>query len=263
MDKLVTLHRVDITFDSLGGPVSSWEVMATVWGEWKPTGGKEAFIANAVVSQSGGTMVIRYREDIDTSWRVGFEGKLYEVIGDPVRVGRASYLALTLQVVPPTEITFPLVNVFEVRLVPGTASKLIRFPAAFATEPRGLYLQLMLPDGSASFDVTAEDVTASGFTAEFSALVPSSGYVLSVQAFQNKLVYTADLTEGESTLVHVYEIAFPSKPRGLKVSLLPPDGGYEFTTAINVTSPSATGFTADFGALVPGPGYRVLIQVSL
>ena len=126
-------------------------------------------------------------------------------------------------------------------------------------------MQLLVPAGGETFEVLINpaNITAAGFVAEFGAAVPSGGYKLSVQAFQFVQTFTVELTDGAASQAVEFATAFPSVPRGLKATLLPPSDGYEFTAALVVKSLTAAGFSLEFGAIVPGPGYRALIQVSL
>lgn len=265
LDRYVSLRRLDTTLDAIGGVVQSWTHAAFAWGRMLPSNGREYVAAQARVAEAAGVMRIRYRYDIRETWRVFCEGVGYEVAAPPVEVGRRSFLDLILKSVPLSDPQWPLSNVFEVSLKPGESLRAVTFPAAFLTAPRGLYVQLVVPTGSGSFEVLINpaNITAAGFIAEFGAAVPSGGYKLSVQAFQYVQTFTVDLDDGATAQAITFSAAFPSVPRGLKATLIPPADGYEFTTALVVQSLTAAGFNLEFGALVPAPGYRVLIQVSL
>lgn len=265
LDKYVSLRRLDTTIDAIGGAVSSWTHVAFAWAEMLPQKGREFIAAQTRIAAAAGVLRIRWRADIAATWRISVEGVVYEVAAPPVVVGRRSFLDLILTSVPASESMWPLSNVFEVSLKAGDVLKAVTFPAAFQTAPRGLYVQLLVPTGAGSFDVLINpaNITAAGFVAEFGAAVPSAGYKLSVQAFQFVQTFTVDLEDGAASQAVEFAAAFPSVPRGLKATLLPLSDGYEFTAALVVKSLTAAGFNLEFGALVPGPGYRALIQVSL
>jgi len=265
LDRYVSLRRLDTTLDAIGGAVQSWTHSAYVWGRMLPGNGREFVAAQSRVAEAAGVMRIRYRSDIRETWRVFCEGVGYEVAAPPVEVGRRSFLDLILKSAPPSDPQWPLSNVFEVSLKAGEALRAVTFPAAFQSAPRGLYVQLLVPAGGETFEVLINpaNITAAGFVAEFGAAVPSGGYKLSVQAFQFVQTFTVDLEEGAAAQAVTFSTAFPSVPRGLKATLLPPSDGYEFTTALVVKSLTDAGFSLEFGAVVPGPGYRALVQVSL
>lgn len=263
LDKYVSLRRLDTTIDAIGGAVSSWTHVAFVWAQLLPSNGREFVAAQTRIASAAGVLRIRWRADIAATWRVSVEGVVYEVAAPPVQVGRRSFLDLILTSVPASETQWPLVNVFDLVLAAGSVAKQVTYPIAFKSAPAGLYVQLLVPTGLASFPITVSNETAAGFTVDFGAVVPAAGYKLSVQAFQYEQTFTIDLEDGAASQAVEFAAAFPSVPRGLKATLLPPSDGYEFTAALVVKSLTASGFSLEFGAVVPGPGYRALIQVSL
>ena len=263
LDHLVSLCRLDTSLDSIGGVVPTWSFVSAVWGEWLPSTGREYIAAQARIAEADGVLRIRWRADIVETWRVLVAGGLYEVAAPPVPVGRRSFLDLTLRSVRVAEAAAPLVNVFDVSLAQGTTSKDIVFPIAFQSAPQGLYVQLIVPTGQETFTISVGVPTANGVTVDFGAAVPASGYKLSVQAFQYQLTYLEPLVEGTAAKDIIFPSEFPSVPRGLKVTLVPPSDGYEFTTALVVKSLTTTGFRLEYGANVPGLGYQALIQLSL
>ena len=263
LDKYVSLRRLDTTIDAIGGIVSSWTHVAFVWAQLLPTNGREFIAAQARIAEAAGVLRIRWRVDVAATWRVFVEGVVYEVAAPPVQVGRRSFLDLVLKSVPASDPQWPLSNVFELPLMVGSVAKQVTYPIAFKSAPAGLYVQLIVPTGLASFPISVSAETAAGFLVDFGALVPADGYKLSVQAFQYEQTFTLDLEDGAASQAVVFSTAFPSAPRGLKATLLPPSDGYEFTAALVVKSLTAAGFNIEFGAVVPGPGYRALIQVSL
>lgn len=265
LDRYVSLRRLDISLDAIGGVVESWTHVSWVWAQKLPEKGREFISAQARVAEAAAVFRIRYRSDIAATWRIFSEGVGYQVAAPPVEVGRRSFLDLIVRSAPPSDPQWPLSNVFEVSLKAGEALRAVTFPAAFQSAPRGLYVQLLVPAGGETFEVLINpaNITAAGFVAEFGAAVPSGGYKLSVQAFQFVQTFTVDLEEGAAAQAVTFSTAFPSVPRGLKATLLPPSDGYEFTAALVVKSLTDAGFSLEFGAVVPGPGYRALVQVSL
>jgi len=263
LDNYVSLRRLDTTIDAIGGIVSSWTHVAYVWAQLLPTNGREFVAAQSRVAEAAGVMRIRYRSDIRETWRVFCEGVGYEVAAPPVEVGRRSFLDLILKSAPPSDPQWPLSNVFDLPLAVGSIAKQVTYPITFKSAPAGLYVQLIVPTGLASFPISVSAETAAGFLVDFGAIIPAAGYKLSVQAFQYEQTFTLNLEDGAASQAVEFDAVFPSAPRGLKATLLPPADGYEFTAALVVKSLTASGFNLEFGALVPGPGYRALIQVSL
>ena len=263
LDKYVSLRRLDTTIDAIGGIVSSWTHVAFVWAQLLPTNGREFIAAQTRIAEAAGVLRIRWRSDIAATWRISVEGVAYEVAAPPVEVGRRSFLDLVLKSVPDSDPQWPLSNVFDLELAAGSVAKQVTYPIAFKSAPAGLYVQLIVPTGLASFPISVSAETAAGFLVDFGAIVPAAGYKLSVQAFQYEQTFTVDLENGAASQAVAFSTAFPSVPRGLKATLLPPSDGYEFTAALVVKSLTASGFSLEFGAIVPGPGYRALIQVSL
>lgn len=266
LDKYVSLRRLVVTIDAIGGAVSSWEHVTFAWAQMLPEKGREFFATQARIAEATGVLRIRWRADVAATWRISVEGVVYEVAAPPVPIGRRSFLDLILKSVPASGPMWALSNVFDVSLKAGDVLKAVTFPAAFQAVPHGLYVQLLVPTGAGSFGVFINhaNITAAGFVAEFGATVPSAGYKLSVQAFQYQQTFTVDLADGAASQAVAFAAAFPSVPRGLKATLLPPlPDGYEFTAALVVNSLTAAGFTLEFGAIVPGPNYKALIQVSL
>lgn len=264
LDRRLTLLQWDTSIDSIGGVIEGWSFYRYSWGRWLPANGREVIAAQTRIAEAEGVLRMRYRTDLETTWRVMCAGVTYELAAPINLVGRKDAIDLILKTVPETENLNPVSNIWDVNLVEGTSGIDVLFPIPFGSIPQGVYVQLIVPNGGETFTLMLSAVTAAGFRLDFSAVVPGPGYKVSVQAFQNKMTYTEDLTEGESTMNLTFTPAFPRTPRGLKVTLLPPTpDGYEFTTALEVNTLTANGFTLDLGAITPGPGYKVLIQASL
>lgn len=75
--------------------------------------------------------------------------------------------------------------------------------------------------------------------------------------------FTVNLTQGEDTHAVTFPYAFASAPRGLYVTLMLPPGGYPFEVDVDASSVTGAGFTAVFGATVPGPGYQLNVIALL
>jgi SPP1 family predicted phage head-tail adaptor len=262
LDRRLTLLQWDTSINAIGGVIESWSFYRYSWGRWLPTSGKEFIAAQTRIAELDGVLRMRYRTDIPTTWRILCDGDVYEVISVQT-VGRRDAIDIMLKSVPDTETLAPISNIWSIPLLVGDTSKTVKFPVPFASVPQSLDVQLVVPTGEGSFTVTVENLTATGFDAVFSAEVPAAGYSLSVMAFQYATTFIIDLVEGTSDIDVTFALAYPNAPRGLKATLLPPVDGYEFTTALVANGLTASGFNLEFGATVPGAGYRAQIKVSL
>ncbi len=74
---------------------------------------------------------------------------------------------------------------------------------------------------------------------------------------------TIDLAEGDETKAFTYLTAFASSPTAVYVSVLPPSGGYVITATVLDATRTAAGATAQLGATIPGPGYKLSIIAIL
>jgi SPP1 family predicted phage head-tail adaptor len=91
----VSLQRPTTAQDSYGEPVTTWVTAATVWASAEPLDGRELFAAQAVHAKLTRRFVVRYREDVDNTWRVLYGGRAYHLVQDPIDVGdRRAYLEL-------------------------------------------------------------------------------------------------------------------------------------------------------------------------
>lgn len=89
-------------------------------------------------------------------------------------------------------------------------------------------------------------------------LAPESPAVTaSAQAFE------VDLAEGDINKVITYPVPFDSAPRSIYAQLVMPADGYTFTLAVLEPSRTVSGCTIEFGASVPGAGYKLSLLVTL
>lgn len=63
-----------------GEMVTTWVTVAQAWAEIVPMSGREFLSAGAEQSEVRGRMVIRYREDVDSSMRVVHRGRYYNIL---------------------------------------------------------------------------------------------------------------------------------------------------------------------------------------
>lgn len=186
MDRRITLRFPVVTRDAIGGVLEGFANIDPIWAAWAPAVGKEWFGAESKQSDGYELFTIRYRADVTTTWRVFFQGIIYEVVGKPVEYGRRQYMDLPCRPLPDQTggTVYATAQSFVIDLAEGDESKDVVFPTVFSGIPRGVFVQLLIPDDGFVFgaDPVAPSITAAGFTAALGAAVPGPGYRLSIQA---------------------------------------------------------------------------------
>lgn len=89
MNQRLTLQRRADGADSIGQPNGEWITVATVWGRTRPMRSRERLAADQVQNVSDVVFSIRWRADINATWRVVWRGKPHNVIGEPIDVDGA------------------------------------------------------------------------------------------------------------------------------------------------------------------------------
>ncbi|WP_394260795.1 phage head closure protein [Moraxella boevrei] len=77
----------------------SWEHILTLWANFQPLSVKDVVNSQMAGSQLTARCVIRYRNDINSSMRVEYQGRVYQINGEPLadkKTGR-EYLTLMLK----------------------------------------------------------------------------------------------------------------------------------------------------------------------
>lgn len=185
MDRRLTLRTPVETRTASGAVLKGWADLATVWAERRPAPGREFATAAARWAETTDAFRIRHRSDLDAKCRVVLGVTVYDLTAPPMEIGRAEYLDLFCRSLAEAP-GVATAQAFTVALAEGDTTKAITFPTAFATAPRGLKLQLLVPSGGFNFGADPDNttLTASGFTALLGAAVPAAGYQLSVIAIQ-------------------------------------------------------------------------------
>jgi len=109
------------------------------------------------------------------------EVRVGQIIGVSVRLDykfTGSVFTSTSVPVYPTDTD--LVKAINQALTSGTTSQAIAYDVAFSSSPRGITLQLSAPDGGLMFgwQIRESSRTPAGFTVDFDAAVPATGYKL-------------------------------------------------------------------------------------
>ncbi|PIF22183.1 MULTISPECIES: phage head closure protein [Pantoea] len=78
-------HKIDLqSHEDVQDPVTGeiteiWETQASVWAEVAPLSGREFIAANAIQSEIRVRITIRYRDDVNSDWRILFRGQIYNI----------------------------------------------------------------------------------------------------------------------------------------------------------------------------------------
>jgi SPP1 family predicted phage head-tail adaptor len=79
LNKRITLQRPIITINENGFEEETWEDVKTVWAAASNLYGREYYAAAAVQAENTVKFTIRYTEGIDSSMRILFKGKHYNI----------------------------------------------------------------------------------------------------------------------------------------------------------------------------------------
>lgn len=83
MTERVKLLSKSVTRDALGGEVITWVEEAEVWSEAMPLTGREFFAAQQAEEAADIRFRMRYRTDINATWRLEWRGLRYEIVAPP------------------------------------------------------------------------------------------------------------------------------------------------------------------------------------
>jgi SPP1 family predicted phage head-tail adaptor len=79
MDNKVTIFSRVETQNEYGELILTDSMKASVWANVVPIGGKETWMAQQIVPEAKFKMLIRYRDDLDETDKVLFQGKEYDI----------------------------------------------------------------------------------------------------------------------------------------------------------------------------------------
>lgn len=68
----ITLQKYQSSRDDFGQVIQNWVDIANVWAEVKAVTGKELMLSQQEMSGTTIRVYIRYRKDIDTTWRIKY-----------------------------------------------------------------------------------------------------------------------------------------------------------------------------------------------
>lgn len=76
----VTLQKHIHDIDPEGFPIDEWRDVATVWAAVSNLSGREFYAAAAVQAENTVSFIVRYFPGIDTTYKILFRGKQYNII---------------------------------------------------------------------------------------------------------------------------------------------------------------------------------------
>lgn len=79
LDRRIILKQYGETKDAVGGITESYTDVATVWAEKLDLRGRDFFATAQINSDITTKFRIRYRADINNSWRISVDGKDYDL----------------------------------------------------------------------------------------------------------------------------------------------------------------------------------------
>jgi SPP1 family predicted phage head-tail adaptor len=95
LDQRVRLQQRSSAVDVLGQSVETWTDVATVWAQAQPLRGREFFAAGAMQSEATVRFRIRWRSDVDATYRVVWRDVPHAIVAPPMDVdGRRDVLEL-------------------------------------------------------------------------------------------------------------------------------------------------------------------------
>ena len=96
MDRRISIVRRAQSQNEYGEIIFSDVLLATVWANVTPIGGKETFMASQIVPEAKFKILIRYRNDFDTSYKVIFNSTEYD-IAHIAEIGRKDGLEILVK----------------------------------------------------------------------------------------------------------------------------------------------------------------------
>jgi len=77
----IVVQTLDATKDAIGASIQDWSTLATIWAEVRPASSGEAFRRSQMQSQSGWTIVARYRQDLTPQMRLVWRHRVFQIRG--------------------------------------------------------------------------------------------------------------------------------------------------------------------------------------
>ena len=94
LDRQIILKSYSSVTDNMGGITETYTTVATVWADVIALRGTQFFAAQQVNSAITTKFRIRYRDDVKATWRIEWKGREFDIIGQPIEVGRNETLEI-------------------------------------------------------------------------------------------------------------------------------------------------------------------------
>jgi SPP1 family predicted phage head-tail adaptor len=100
LDRRIELQSATITNDSAyNEQTETWATYATVWAMKEFHRSEEGEASARDYAEFGLYFTIRYRDDIEPTHRIVYEGENYQMIGRPRELGRRQFLKVRVRLV--------------------------------------------------------------------------------------------------------------------------------------------------------------------
>ena len=88
LNRQITLQYPTKVSDGMGGFTQAWVDAATVWAKISTLRSDEALIAMQTTGTAIHNVIIRYRTDVKSSWRIKYGNRYWNIIGPPIDVNQ-------------------------------------------------------------------------------------------------------------------------------------------------------------------------------
>lgn len=84
LNNRITFIKTEISEDELGQQIKQDVDYVTCWADIKTMQGREYFAAAAIRAEQTYRFIIRYRQDIDTSMKIRFKNRIFDIVHPPI-----------------------------------------------------------------------------------------------------------------------------------------------------------------------------------
>lgn len=77
----ITIEQRTLASDGMGGSTETWSTLATLWAKVEPKSAKHKWIAESLTEITTHVITIRNRDDIDSSMRIKWDGRTFQIEG--------------------------------------------------------------------------------------------------------------------------------------------------------------------------------------
>lgn len=94
LDRKIILQTPTESRGAQGGFTTTWANLATVWAQFIPNGSRDFYAASQIHSEARAAFRIRYYSGITGGDRISYDGKLWDILGEPIEEGRRRFLLI-------------------------------------------------------------------------------------------------------------------------------------------------------------------------